>query len=159
MNSERSRVNRENSKRSTGPKSTAGKARVAKNATTHGLAIPLRSLRELSSEAKIIALKIAGRQGKSRLEFAHAVAETIVDLRRIRAIRLQVYEDLHRIMMEHSAQGQKTSLQSRNALGLLEVVAGRFKKLERLERYEKRALSRRKRAVCAFEEASLMEVD
>lgn len=43
----RHRANRANARRSTGPRSAAGKTRSARNALRHGLAIPIHEMAEL----------------------------------------------------------------------------------------------------------------
>lgn len=62
----RANSNRQNARRSTGPKSAAGKAKVAKNALRHGLAIPARLDSALSQEieelAELIIFSIAPRE-------------------------------------------------------------------------------------------------
>jgi hypothetical protein len=52
--------NRRNARQSTGPKSAAGKARVAKNPLRHGLAIPARLDPALNREIEGFAELIAG---------------------------------------------------------------------------------------------------
>lgn len=51
--------NRKNAKSSTGPKSDGGKYRSARNALSHGLAIPARNIAGLQSDIESLALSIA----------------------------------------------------------------------------------------------------
>jgi hypothetical protein len=52
--------NRANAKRSTGPRSAAGKIRAARNARRHGLAIPVWSQQEFAPDIESLARQIAG---------------------------------------------------------------------------------------------------
>lgn len=58
--SARTLANRRNARRSTGPKSSSGKAIVARNAFQHGLSIPVESDEGLAPEIERLALAIAG---------------------------------------------------------------------------------------------------
>jgi hypothetical protein len=88
----RANSNRRNARRSTGPKSAAGKAKVAKNALRHGLAIPARLDSGLSQEIKELAELIAGRNVAAYLlHCARRIAEAQIDLRRIRQVRLSTW--------------------------------------------------------------------
>ena len=81
--------NRRNARRSTGPKSAAGKAKVAKNALRHGLAIPARLDPALNREIEGFAELIAGASAPAfLLDCARRIAEAQIDLRRIRRVRL-----------------------------------------------------------------------
>ena len=100
----RANSNRRNARRSTGPKSAAGKAKVAKNALRHGLAIPARLDSALSQEIEELAELIAGRNvAPYLLDCSQRVAEAQIDLRRIRRVRLSAWSkvetgELTRIM-------------------------------------------------------------
>jgi hypothetical protein len=50
-------TNRQDSLRSTGPKTAAGRARVAVNAHRHGLGVPVLSDPVLSAEAEAMAMR------------------------------------------------------------------------------------------------------
>jgi hypothetical protein len=81
--------NRRNARRSTGPKSAAGKAKVANNALRHGLAIPARLDPALNREIEGFAELIAGASASAfLLDCARRIAEAQIDLRRIRRVRL-----------------------------------------------------------------------
>ena len=56
----RRRANRANAQASTGPKSAAGKQRVAKNALRHGLNVSIYSDASIAPEVEAMARKIAG---------------------------------------------------------------------------------------------------
>jgi hypothetical protein len=77
-------INRRNAKKSTGPKTAAGKAQASRNAFRHGLAVPIDFLPELAKRRDQIstAMKAAGLG-----ESATALACALLQLERIQAIR------------------------------------------------------------------------
>jgi hypothetical protein len=128
------RANRRNAEKSTGPKTAAGKARVARNALRHGFSLPLLHDPMLSPEvesiARMLAKSVTGRELDARgHDLACRIAEPIIDLRRVREARLPLITEL------------QTDL-TKAAKPLRELV--------RLDRYIRRALSRRKFAIREF---------
>ena len=80
-------ANRENAKRSTGPKTMAGRLISSRNAVRHGLSCPLDFA--MSEKADAIARLLAGvgandEQLTSTMEVAHAQVE-LLRIRRVRA--------------------------------------------------------------------------
>jgi hypothetical protein len=122
-------ANRKNAKKSTGPRSAAGRATSRHNARRHGLATGIGSDPALRDDIEILAkLLAAGRENIG--EFAREAAEAQLDLMRIRRIRAGLYA---RMRFFDAASTED-----------LRALAEQF---ARLERYERRAFSRRKRAL------------
>ena len=123
------RANRENAKKSTGPKTAAGRARSSRNALRHGLSLPLAPNTEMAAKADLIRKSLVSEQGKpTRVVAAIEFAQAQLDLLRIRAVRGQMMTELD------SASGDLT----------------RLRRLAALDRYEGRALARRYDASSKF---------
>ena len=115
-------ANQTNAKKSTGPKSDLGKYRSARNALSHGLAIPVGNIAALRSDIETLALSIARASGgKAVTELSRQAAEAQLEILRIRKARAAIY----------ATETNHDELTIR---------------LASLERYERRAFSRRKRA-------------
>lgn len=156
------KANRRNARASTGPRSAAGKARSARNAQRHGLAVPIWSDPKLADDAENLARQIAGSNASARkLALAGRVAEAHIDAIRIRQIR----NDLLAPGFTSSTywpQGGKVSTKppTRKLLELMHgppvpeklslVIADLSQELDKFDRYERRALSRRKFAIRDF---------
>lgn len=83
--SARARANRGNARLSTGPKTSAGKARSAQNALKHGLAIPISASTVALERAAELTSAIAGENATTeRLEAARELAEAQANLERAR---------------------------------------------------------------------------
>jgi hypothetical protein len=88
-------ANRANARRSTGPRSVAGKASSRRNAIKHGLAVPASALPDLTQEVVQLAQQIAGGSESILVqEAATRVAEAAIDVLRVRNARVQVLEEL-----------------------------------------------------------------
>jgi hypothetical protein len=137
-------ANRKNAARSRGPRTGAGKARASRNALRHGLTISV--LKDLAAwpEAEKLAGVIAGPNASGeRLTQALTIAETQLDLRRIR--------DAQTNLMNSACLGSLTESEGRGQGALSgEATLEVLPQLLRWHDYERKILSRRKRAMRAF---------
>jgi hypothetical protein len=131
MTSDRKRsANQRNAAKSTGPKSVAGKRRSRRNALSHGLAIPITADPAVNDDVSALARIIALASGRDDVtESSRTAAEAQFDILRIRKVRSSIYERLSRSPLQEADHAKLS------------------KSLVSLERYERRAFSRRKRAL------------
>src|SRR5258707_14276124 len=121
-------ANRRNAKKSTGPRSKAGREASRRNARRHGLAIAIETDPAFHRDIEELAKTLSVSQDAD--EYARDAARAEFDLLRIRKIRASLFETLS--LVTDSASGSLAELND---------------KLAKLERYERRAFSRRKRAL------------
>ena len=118
-------ANRANAKRSTGPKTFAGKMASSCNAYRHGLSVPMQLDPIISAKVDAIAHALSGGEGsEGRLKKTADFAMAQIELLRIRATRTELMA--------------KIELIYNNTQQLRRIVA--------LDRYERYALTRRRRA-------------
>jgi hypothetical protein len=131
------RANRANAKSSTGPKTATGKARSAQNAFRHALNLSVLFDPALAPQVEAIARKIAGPDAHAELlEDARRIAESQVDLDRVRTCRWRLISG---ILSDPNYQPLR-ALDEKLAV----IFDERVSQLAAFDRYERRALSRRK---------------
>jgi hypothetical protein len=150
------RANSANSRLSTGPKTAVGRSTAAQNARRHGLAIPVWSDPALSAEIEAMAREIAaGATSPELMGLARRVAEAEIDVLRVRRVRAAMMAKLQErpgsTPREFEAASQ-TSSDGRCEISMRPNCFG--DELIAIDRYERRALSRRKFAIRAFDKAS-----
>lgn len=170
-------ANRTNARASTGPKSAAGKRRSAMNARRHGLSIPVLLDPAWSSAVRALAREIAGNDASSeQQEHACRIAAAQIDVLRVRQARLdlikqhQANENFQsalafkktELIIKHQEELPQDSVRrlltalARKLIGaekLATIISDLSVTLNQFDRYERRALSRRKFAIRDFDKA------
>ena len=132
------RAKEKNAQGSTGPKSAAGKARSAANSRRHGLAVPVRADPVRAAQVEALAQCIAGPQSSTNLvALASQIAEDQIDLVRVRQVRRDLIESYWSQTDERK-------------------ISQLAQRLEVLDRYERRSMSRRNRAIQTFDTVTLL---
>ena len=144
----RLRANRANARRSTGPTSRSGKARAAQNARRHGLSLDILADPALGQGVEDIAQRIAREaQRPDLIDLARRIAEAHVDVQRIRQFR---HERLQGAVTAAHCGHQSAAPRALPAHELAMSLEPLTNELKRIDRYTRRALSRRKFAVRDF---------
>jgi hypothetical protein len=137
-------ANRRNSRRSSGPRTVAGKLTVSRNALRHGLAAATLRDSGIATEVDRLATAIAGEHADAaQREQALIIAESELTLLRVRAARTSIFQQLTTGAAD--AQEPSEQLPGRQPAGV--IGRSHFDQLRRLERYERRAFSTRQRAI------------
>jgi hypothetical protein len=137
-------ANKKNSARSRGPRSAAGKARSSGNALRHGLTVNNLNDSTKRAEAESLAVAIAGPNASStRLAQAWTIAETQLDLLRIRNAQVALMDSACAAPFVVSGAPGHGAFSGKVVLG---VIAQLF----RWHDYERKILSRLKRATRAL---------
>jgi hypothetical protein len=141
-------ANRDNARSSTGPRTQRGRASASRNARRQGLSVSVVSDPRLSKRVEELARHLVGETASPGvLEMARRFAGAQIDLDRIRRARSDACL---------LALGEGRSEPAAAEVEL--IVRERVRQLKRLDRYERRALSRRRAAARTFDTAFLEAV-
>ena len=139
-------ANRRNSRRSSGPRTPAGKLRVSRNALRHGLAAATLRDSGIAAEVDRLATAIGTENADAvQREQALIIAESEITLLRVRAVRTSIFEQMLLATGAADTQEKSEQLLGRQRAGV--IGSSHFEQLRRLERYERRAFSRRQGAI------------
>ena len=131
-------ANRRNGSLGRGPKTSAGKARSSRNALKHGLSIPINRHKTLRTQIEVLARILAQSEAGNVFGQARAAAEAELELARARAA-------LEAVLTRAGITAEWNGGPEQGA-ALVHVLP----ELQRLERYERRAFSRQRRALRAL---------
>ena len=148
MTSKRSVIaNKKNALRSTGPRTSNGKKRASANALKHGLAANVHHDVAMSARVNELAGVFAGdTTDPHQIENAQIAAEAEIQIQRVRAARVTLIE-LAAVRPLASVAIEDTGGPPDGAMRGATAFTQALPQLEKLDRYERRALSRRKHAL------------
>jgi hypothetical protein len=167
-------ANRRNARKSTGPRSGAGRKRATRNAYRHGLTLNITSTAAVAKQLDKLARKIAGNTDDAiTLERAREIAQAELELARVRRAKVALIErarafgeldppqafstvteikrffnalDRGRLIVPKPIDSSAT-MPSQEPDRSAEAIRRVLPELRKLERYERRAAARRDRAV------------
>jgi hypothetical protein len=167
-------ANQRNARKSTGPRSWAGKKRASRNSYRHGLSLSVTSSAAFAKQLHTLARKIAGRTKDAvQIEHARSAAQAELVLARVRRAKVALIErvcaledpdalpvfssDVQPIQLVETLRRQgftspepvdpSTTTPSQEPDRLAEAVRRVLPELLRLDRYERRASARRDQAL------------
>ena len=120
--SNRSDINRQNAKFSTGPKSKNGKAKSARNSLKHGLSIAIDQIQALKLTRDKIAKELVVIGGLSEVQ-SQEISTAILMLDRIRRARVQRFSTLS---LSDALEGEQSTMryQKEASARLFRVLKG-----------------------------------
>jgi hypothetical protein len=138
-------ANRRNARRSTGPRSAAGKARARRNALRHGLATPVSLDHAAMNRINDLVFALTTElPSKLELELATLAAEAQAEIERVGQSKVSMVNFAYAHLRDEGVRllsaGERVAL----------AFAGRTQILMACERYERRAILRRNRALRAL---------
>jgi hypothetical protein len=167
-------ANRRNARKSTGPRSGAGRNRASRNAYHHGLTLSINSSAAYAKQLDKLVRKIAGNSNNAiMLERARAIAQAELELARVRRAKVALIERVSafgeldpprsslsvmrgvrflnacypgRVALPKPLDSSAT-MPSQAPERLAEAIRRVLPQLRKLDRYERRAAARRERAV------------
>jgi hypothetical protein len=140
-------------RRRTGPRTTEGKRRSARNAFRHGLSLPVLGDPVTANAVEALTGRIAGAARNSDTDIAalaRRVAQAQVDLIRIRRVR---HELLAEALGHRGSGAQPPQSPDQVPDHVSNLVSKMASRLAAINRYERRALSLRKSAIRDFDTA------
>jgi hypothetical protein len=165
-------ANRRNARKSTGPRSGAGRKRASRNAYRHGLSLNITSTAAFAKQLDTLVRKIAGNTDDAiTLERAREITQAELDLARVRRTKLALIErasafgeldpprltvtQMIRVLNAFDRGGlivpkpidALATMPSREPDRSAEAVRRVLPELRKLDRYERRAAAQRERAV------------
>jgi hypothetical protein len=166
-----------NGRRSRGPRTAAGKARGSRNALQHGLSVSVLNEPSMCTKVEMLARVIAGADADdAQLSQARIIAEAQIDLVRIRDAKVALMNSYigevipsntvlgENVVPQNLQEGEGASesddLSSEGSCTQEFVMTPTIevlRQLSRLERYECRAISRRRRGMRNFSCFNLLE--
>lgn len=148
-------ANRRNAQKSTGPKTTLGKKRSSKNSYKHGLSLPVCNVGSQKQVEELLHLLAGDALDAEILGLAERAADAQADLVRVREVKTAV---LKRTLMQ-TQRGNRTQPEPLASLTPMLIGEGEeeqqfvkavqhiLPELTAINRYERRAASRRNRAI------------